>query len=179
MDAVELYNKAQQLRQRGGVHDMLRFAEQMGIKITFVNTFTDTLGVYTYQIRRREIFLNDQLEGRLLQMVVAHEIGHDTLHRKLAAMGLGDNALFVTKSRTENEANVIAAHLLIANEEVWQAIEDGYDIFQMEQLFGVDKNLVLTKINEMIRMGENLRLPFEADSMFFGNLSCGSEFNFY
>lgn len=174
MNATVLHQKAKQLiRTVGGTGDIVRFAERLGIIVRFHPNFGGVLGVYTYQVRKRFILLNNNLDGALLRMVVAHEVGHDTLHREIAASeSFNEQALFGLKNQTENEANTIAAHVLIPNEDVFEAVKNEYTIFEMGRLFGVDPNLVLIKMREMNRMGADLYIPDEADSCFFRHLSC-------
>ncbi|ERL25327.1 ImmA/IrrE family metallo-endopeptidase [Mitsuokella sp. oral taxon 131] len=175
MNANVLHQKARQLVNLGGsTWNMVKFAQRLGIKVNFYPGFGNVLGVYTYQVRQRFILLNDQLHGALLRTVVAHEVGHDTLHREIAASkGFNEmGRMFNMKNQTENEANIIAIHILISDEDVLEAYENGYTTYKMGGLFGVDHNLVLIKMQEMNRMGANLYIPDSADACFFKHLSC-------
>lgn len=61
--------------------------------------------MYTYQNRIKAVFLNNRLEEYMLRMVVAHEIGHDMLHREFAKNGaIKEFVLFDMKNQTEYEA---------------------------------------------------------------------------
>ena len=49
------------------------------------------------------------------QLCCGHEIGHDQLHRHLTYY-MKDYDLFTTNSRTEYQANLMAAHILVPDE---------------------------------------------------------------
>jgi len=57
-------------------------------------------------------------------MVLAHEIGHDQLHRKECVNGASfhESRIFSPLNHYEIEANIFAAHLLIPDDEVIEAM---------------------------------------------------------
>ena len=63
---------------------MLGLATELGILVEFSDDYKDLLGMYYSHWHHRFIFLNSRLDEDWLPMVVAHEIGHDQLHRTLA-----------------------------------------------------------------------------------------------
>ena len=108
----------------------------------------------------------------LTQMVCAHEIGHDLLHRELAkgSGSLPEFVLFDMRSTPEYEANAFAAHLLIDDREILENLRQGYDVAQLASMMGTNINLMLIKLQEMSRLGYNIRVPFEPKSDFFKNI---------
>ena len=78
--------------------------------------------------------------------------------------------LFRMQSTTEYEANAFAAHTLIDTDECMELARNGYDIVQMSQIMNSEINLMLIKLQEMNRLGYNLRLPMEPRSDFFKNI---------
>ena len=101
------------------------------------------------------------------QNVIAHEIGHDQQHRKLAMRGgLQEFTLFSMKSQTEYEANAFACHLMLATDDVLDYVHQGYDAVQIAQMTNTDINMVLIKIAELNKLGYDLRVPMEPDGCF-------------
>ena len=115
--------------------------------------------------------LNSRLDEVMERMVVAHELGHDLLHREIAVGGgLQEFGLFNLTNRTEYEANAFAAHLQIPDDEFMECIHDGKNISQISSTFGVDINLALIKVQEMINLGYDLRVPIDPNSKFLKDI---------
>ncbi|MBQ8133102.1 MAG: ImmA/IrrE family metallo-endopeptidase [Clostridia bacterium] len=172
MNPDEIFLQADALVKHSGGRNTKAIAEMLGIRIYYRSDFKHLLGMYTYQWKHRMIFLNDRLDENLEQMVLAHEIGHDQRHRELAAQaGLQEFSLFsVNNSKIEHEANVFAAHLLLDSNEVYSCACRGFDIAQTASAMNTDVNLLLIKLQEMMKSGYDLQIPFEADSSFFGKI---------
>lgn len=156
-----IYRKASELKRRCRPGDMDDAAAQAGVKLYERQDFHRLLGMYACRWRQRMVFLNGRLDGPLRQIVLAHELGHDALHRSLATDSgiLREFTLFNMQSITEYEANAFAAHLLLDNEEVYRLAVEGYDLQEMAQILGTHMNLLLIKLQEMNRLGYDLRLP--------------------
>ncbi|MBQ3939823.1 MAG: ImmA/IrrE family metallo-endopeptidase [Oscillospiraceae bacterium] len=170
MDAKMIYDKANRLVRRYGTRDPFEIADAAGIRIYELPRPVQVLGMYTYRWRHRMIFLNPDLEPETARMVMAHEIGHDQLHRALAgSAGLHDLGLFsedLAASLTESEANAFAAHLLIEESEMQAVFREGCDLSAAAALLSVHPQLLLIKLRELNRMGGTYRLPFEPDARF-------------
>lgn len=139
-----------------------------GILLYERDNFDLLLGLYTAKMHQRIILLNSRLEGFIRLMVLAHEIGHDQLHRRYAQCSfLQENTLFLKGDRIEYEANAFAAHLLIPESEMLMYLRCGVDVETTAQTLGVDVNLLLIKLKEMQHLGMDLSLPFEPDATFF------------
>lgn len=175
MDSYAVFKKADNIVRQCGTRDALRIAEELGIWIYFEESLTDLLGMYTYRWNHRIMLLNPNMDDYLTQMVAAHEIGHDALHRSYAkAEGMKEFVLFNMKNNTEYEANAFGAHLLLDTEELYFLSRQGYDVVQIAQAMNSHINLVLIKMQEMIKLGYNFTLPYAPDSRFFRNIK-GSE----
>ena len=90
------------------------------------------------------------------KVVLAHEIGHDQLHRCYAkASAFHEISIFREARRCEIEANIFAAHLLIDDAEIIRLLknEDVSDRSLASEL-GVEINLVNLKISEFFKMGK-------------------------
>ena len=166
IDSFGIYKKANSIVKRIGTRNTLQIAGELGIKVYYEN-YQDLLGMYTYRWKHRIIFLNNNLDDYMLQIVLGHEIGHDTYHRDLAVTGLKEFTLFNMKNDTEYVANAFAAHLLLDNDEVLELARDGYDIVQIASILHSDINLLLIKMLEMNKMGYNFNVPCSPESDFF------------
>ncbi len=169
MDSLQLYRSACRVRPENG-RDMLALAKDLGIHVEFADDYKNLLGMYFNKWHHRFIFLNSRLDEDWLPMVLAHEIGHDQLHRELAKTGLQEFELFRMNSRTEYEANAFAAHLLLDNDEVYHYVRAGEDVAAISQRMHTNINLMLIKMREMVSLGYDLRLSDAADSQFFKHI---------
>lgn len=168
----EIYHKAHRILHRCGTRDSLQIARELGIYLHFESDFKNLLGMYTYQQKERHILLNANMDDILMQMVCAHEIGHDTLHREKAKgkSVLSEFVLFDMRTAMEYEANAFAAHLLIDDDELNSYLQQGYDVAQLASAMNTNINLMLIKLNEMNRMGRNYHLPHIPHADFFKNV---------
>lgn len=170
MDSFAIYHRANELVRQTGTRDAERVARETGLWIYDEPSFDALLGMYTCRWNHRLIFLNPRMNRYLRQMVIAHELGHDALHRaraKAARDGLKEFTLFRMKDTTEYEANAFAAHILLDNDEVYRCAQGGYDVVQMSQAMASDINLMLIKLQEMNKLGYDFRIPYNPDSRFF------------
>lgn len=168
MDSIAIYRQAENLVQRCGTRNALQIADDIGVWVYYEASFGDLLGMYTVRWNHRLMFLNPKMDDYLLQMVAAHELGHDARHRDLAkAEGMKEFVLFRMKDNTEYEANAFASHILLDNDEVYSMARQGYDVVQIARALGSDINLMLIKMQEMNKLGYNFHVPFEPDSRFF------------
>ncbi len=166
MDAIGIERLVRSLVTRHGTRDPFLLAERMGIFI-YEEDFHKLKGMYRVILRRRCIFLNRHLDTDTRRIVCAHEIGHDRLHRAFAAgNGLQEFMLYDMASRPEYEANMVAAALLLPDEEVLDYLYHyGYDAAQLARALHTDVNLVALKITSLRARGYDL-IPPEHDTRF-------------
>lgn len=134
-------------------------ADTLGIKIMWVDNFKHLKGLYRVIKRNRWIFLNSNLDTRMQEIVCAHELGHDQLHRSLAkGDGLMEFMLYDMRSRPEYEANIVASEILLPDEDVLELIYNyGYDTEQIARQLKSDINLVSMKCEILRQNGYDLR----------------------
>ena len=168
MDSYRIYNQANSLIRQYKTTDPLEIAESMGIIVHDVPELKGLLGMYTYKMKNRIIFMNPNINEVLYRMVLGHEIGHDQLHRALAGgEGLREFELFDMNDMIEYEANAFNAHLLIDEDDMDALFREGYDLASSAKMLKVNINLLLIKIQEMNKLGMNLKLPYSPDARFF------------
>lgn len=169
MNSHEIYRQAMGLVHRYGEGDPVKLARDMRIMVYDVPDLSELLGMYTFSWNHGIILMNPNINETLYRMVLAHEIGHHSLHRPLFAAGvkLQEFELFNMTNMTEYEANAFAAHILIDDSEMEDCFREGCDIALAAKLLRVNVNLLLIKIREFNRMGRDMKLPYEPDVRFF------------
>lgn len=139
--------------------DPFRLAEALGVEV-YLCDFQRQRGAYRTILRNRFIFLNQNLDETMKKIVLLHELGHDTLHRKEAMKvgGFQEFHLFNMKNnRLEYEANVFAAQVALADDRFLQLCEQGFDAQQIAAAMDSDINLVALKADVLIAQGYRLR----------------------
>ena len=151
--------QARTLVKRHGTRNPFIIADEMGIHVRFCNDFIKLKGFYKVIDRSRFIFINANLDEHEQQVICAHELAHDTLHRTLVKSGiLQEIMLYDMKSRPEYEANVFAAEILLDDNVVYELAQDGFDEEQIASELCVDADLVRIKMNEMNKQGYKFNL---------------------
>ena len=103
-------------------------------------------GMYVYIKRNRYIVLSDRLNPEMRRLVLAHELGHDQLHRESAKYSfIQDSDVVDLNDRTEYEANIFAVTLLIDDEEFLDLARSGESVERIAQKLKTDPNLVVLK----------------------------------
>lgn len=171
MDSAWCHDRAREIVRQVGSRNMQRVAKELKIDVLYNENFSKLLGMYFCQWRHRFIFLNANLDDIWCNMVLAHEIGHDQLHRSLARQAkLQEFELFRLNSRTEYEANAFAAHLLMDTDEVYEELKNGCDEFSLASRMNCNINLALVKLQEMAKLGYDIRPSDRVDSQFMRNI---------
>ena len=119
--------------------------------------------------RNRFVFYNPYVDDRIINMVLAHELGHDLYHKEQVKLGAAEYELFDINTEMEIEANIFAAHLLLDEKSLIEDIREGYTYNQLVSLYDVNVNLMIFKLNEMHRMGMPI-VKNETNSKFFTDI---------
>lgn len=169
-----LHEKAEELVREYRTRDALRIARMIGIYVSYRDNFGELPGLYTRMNGERHIILNSRMEPVVMQMTCAHEIGHDCFHREL--IDTCDFFSEYSRSRlcdeAEYEANAFAAHLLIDDGELDEALNGGADnIVSLAAALNVSVSLMLIKLHEAERMGRRIRLPHLPRADFMGRVA--------
>ena len=159
IDTLKIVQKANEIVAMCGTRDPNCIAKQLGIQVLRCK-FKAQKGAYKAILRNRFIFLSDTLSPAMETIVLAHELGHDVLHRSEAmkAGGFQEFNLFdMTGLRMEYEANIFAAQLTLEDNEFLDLCERGFDTQQIARALHSDINLVALKADTLISQGFRLR----------------------
>lgn len=149
-----IYEKVQALVKKYKTRDPYELISLMNIKLVPLPNTKNLLGMYHVIQRNRFIFLSDEV-GRQKKLILAHELGHDQLHRDQVINGAAfhEHGLFVDNSKNELQANIFAAHLLIDDEDILPLLCSSIDDRTLSYELGADINLVNLKISELVKLG--------------------------
>ncbi|MFM1582357.1 ImmA/IrrE family metallo-endopeptidase [Helcococcus ovis] len=149
-----IYNKANRLVKKYGTRNPEILIKELNIKLYYMGATSRLLGMYRIILKNRFIFIPNNL-GTLTKTVLAHELGHDQLHRKECEKGASfhESSVFNFTSKYELEANIFAAHLLISDEDIYSMFKYRENEYNVASELGVDINLLNLKISEMAKMG--------------------------
>ena len=147
------------LVKRFATREPVKIAEGLGIEVLYCDHFGPLKGMYRIIKRNRFIFLNKDMNERMMRIVCAHEIGHDQLHRYLArGDGLQEFMLYDMTTKPEYEANIVAAEILLDSREILNYVfTDHYSAEEIARCMNTDINLVALKIAHLNELGYGLR----------------------
>jgi Zn-dependent peptidase ImmA (M78 family) len=127
----------ERLTQRYKTRDPYELCDALGVRIRYKDLGQDIKAYYFYHSRIRNIVLNNRISKTVQRILVAHELGHDRLHKEIAMMqGFQEFELFDMARPAEYEANIFAAEMLIDDDELLELLNDEYSSF-----FGVARQL--------------------------------------
>lgn len=119
-------------------------------------------GFYTVILKKRVVVLNENLDENRKKLILAHELAHDQLHRKVRknlSEFLTSHHFFEASNAYEIEANIFAAHLLIEDGALNALLKEGYTLKEVAKILEVDYNLMKIKARELKKEGVFINLP--------------------
>ena len=159
MTSDNIQKAAAKLIKRCDTRNPLKIAREIGVHVLFRNDFVQLKGMYIIIKRNRFIFVNANLDEYEQRVIIAHELGHDTLHREFAKeKALQEFMLYDMSTRPEYEANVFAAEILLDDNEVFELAQEGFTEQQIASELYTDVNLLLIKMQQMNKRGYEFNL---------------------
>lgn len=155
----EIVQKANRLLNQCGTRNPNKIARELGIEVMYL-PFARQRGAYKVIMRNRFMFIKNDLHPVMENIVLLHELGHDTLHRNEATKvgGFEEFNIFdMRDSRMEYEANVFASQIVLPDDDFLELAEQGYDTQQIARTLKSDINLVALKADTLISQGYRLR----------------------
>ena len=159
------------LTRKYQTRDPFEICRALGIKIRYKDLGTDIKAYYFYQSRIRNIVLNWRISEIVRKILVAHELGHDRLHKEIAMLrGFQEIELFDRALPTEYEANLFAAELLIDDDELLEMLNDeDISFFGVASELYVPADLLDFKFRVLKHKGYRINAPYIANSDFLKN----------
>lgn len=124
-----------------GTRNPFELAEILGVEVQIGNP--GCAGCYMYLKKHRYIFLDQTLNECEKMQVMAHELGHAILHRKQNCYFIRNKTLLLN-TKTEREANLFAAELIIEDSLFLEHQE--FTLSQLSRLTGYDEKLIELRI---------------------------------
>lgn len=97
-----------------GTKDPFKIARFLNIEIQ-IGPLGSRCGCYMFLKNHRCIFLNENLTGSEMILVMAHELGHAIMHRRENCYFIRHKTLLLN-TKIEQDANTFAAYMLITDE---------------------------------------------------------------
>ena len=140
-----ILDKAEEILDDFGGKNIFETAENSGA-IVWERPLGGLKGFYLFENGSRYIVINEALDNITKTVVCAHELGHDMLHRELSAGGIRENTLFLSGNKTEREANLFAAEILISDDDILDEIAEHNSIGALCAAIGFPRGIVDFKL---------------------------------
>lgn len=143
----------------------------LGVRIRDKDLGTGVKAYYFYQSRIRSIILSNRVSESIRRILVAHELGHDRLHKEIAMLkGFQEIELFDMAQPAEYEANLFAAELLIGDQELLTLLNDeDISFFGVARALRVPADLLDFKFRVLKYKGYRINAPHIANADFLKN----------
>ena len=146
-NAKYIKTTAEKLISAYDTNNPFRLAEALGIQVKFCK-LGSLKGLYTVQHRIPYIVINTDLDRTTSNIICAHELGHDRLHKRFAYSHVyNEYEMYLISTKSELEANTFAAHLLISDDALELLKYYEYNIYQTAAILGTTPELLEIKIN--------------------------------
>lgn len=161
-------NTVSELTHKYKTRDPYELCGALGVKIRLKDLGTSIKAFYFCQSRIRNIVLNYRVSEPIRLILVAHELGHDRLHKEIAMLkGFQELELFDLTRPAEYEANLFAAELLIDDDELLQLLnDDDKSFFSVASELYVPAALLDIKFRGLKHKGYRIEAPYIANGDF-------------
>ena len=179
----EICEAVSRLQKKYGENDPFRLCKLMGIILLFqpLGTTPDAVKGFFLECNRiRTITINCDLPKIIQKIIVAHELGHATLHRKSGVFAFHEFDLFDSSNTMEKEANLFAAEYLLDDNDVLATLNGDMTFFSAAASLNVPMELLDFKFRIMKWKGYKLiEPPVNAKSNFLRDMEVPSNADYY
>lgn len=135
------------LKKKYNTSSPSELAECLNITV-IIRPLGNVWGMYKYINRNKVIFINSVLSEIERRFVLAHEVGHAVLHPKSSCYFINEHN-YVSKIKSEYEANIFAAEFLVDDLAVDQLELDGLSLEQLASSYYVPVEIMKLKFNNI------------------------------
>ncbi len=153
-----IIRRADRLVKQVGSHRPEDIARALKIDIIEC-PFKKQKGAYRLIERNRFIFIKEDLDDTMRQIVLLHEIGHDRLHSRQIKQFQEFQLFDMSGNLLEFEANLFASQIALPDDEILEYIYQGYSAGEIACAMHSDINLVAIKVSDLSRRGYAFRVP--------------------
>ena len=142
------------LAAKHGTRNPFEIAAAEGIRVVSCPDFQKLEGMYKVILGERYVFLKGSLSRRRARQVLAHELGHDLLHREMGEDSFVQEHFLVDMTlKPEYEANLFAAQLLIPDEDLRALLREGKSVEEAAAALQTPPELVELKTRILAEQG--------------------------
>ena len=162
---------AGKLTRRLHTRNPYEICDALGIRIRLKDLGHDIKAYYYYQSRIRNIVLNTRVSETIRRILVAHELGHDRLHKDIALLkGFQEIELFDMTLPAEYEANLFAAELIIDDDVLLALLnDDDKSFFGVARELYIPADLLDFKFRILKHKGYRIEAPYIASGNYLKN----------
>ena len=159
------------LSRKYQTRDPRELCAALGVRIRLKDLGTEIKAYYFYQSGIRNIVLNSRVSEPIQRILLAHELGHDQLHKRIAMLkGFQELELFDMTRPAEYEANIFAAELLVGDGELLELLnDDNKSFFDVARDLDVPAPLLDFKFRIFKHKGYHIEPPYIANGDFLKN----------
>lgn len=165
---------ARRLIRKYRTRDPEEIATNLGVQVKRLYNLKHQKGFFKVIANVCFIFVNGNLSKQMQRMIIAHELGHAVLHKKLCveAGGIIEFEIFNMTNTAEYEANVFQSILLIDEDELLRYLKEGNDVVFTARAMNVNVNLLVLKLSLMAEENANyhFNLPYIPRRNFLGTV---------
>ena len=163
------------LVRKYGSRDLYELCNALDVKIYYMDLGLDAKAFYICDSQMRSIVLNNRISKIVQRVLLAHELGHDQLHRDVAMLkGFRKIDAISMTIPTEYEANLFAAEMMISDDEVLDLLYyDDRTFYCIAKELYVPYPLLEFKLRILKHKGHNIDAPYEANGDFLKNAIAG------
>ena len=164
--------KVEKLKRKYRTSDPRELCDALDIHVSVKDLGSVIKAYYFCQSRIGYIALNSRVAEPMRRIFIAHELGHDRLHKKIAMLkGFQEIELFDMARPAEYEANIFAAELLIDDKELLELLNDeDKSFFGVARELDVPAALLDFKFRVFKNKGYRIEAPYIANGDFLKDI---------
>jgi len=155
---------AQRLVSKYQTRNPYEICGSLGIHVSLKDLEGKVKAYYCCHARVRSIVLHEHVSETDRRVLVAHELGHDRLHKDMALLnGFKETELFNDAIPSEYEANLFAAELLIGDDELLEMLSDDKPFFAVASELCIPQDLLDFKLRALKHKGYDINIQYIAN----------------